>query len=47
MEKLGDVTIENSLTLAVNCQVDQHLLAKNFTTILNALKELQLAQQKT
>jgi hypothetical protein len=41
------VTIDNSLNLTVTCQVDQTLLAKNFTTILNALKELQASQQKT
>jgi predicted nucleic acid-binding Zn-ribbon protein len=32
------------LNVVVSCQVDQHLLAKNFTTIINALKELQQAQ---
>lgn len=47
MEKLGEVTIDNSLTLTVSYQVDQHLLAKNFTTIVNALKDLQISQQKT
>jgi flagellar motility protein MotE (MotC chaperone) len=47
MDKLGDLVIDNSLTLTVSYQVDQHLLAKNFTTILNALKELQASQQKT
>jgi hypothetical protein len=47
MEKLGEIVIDNSLTLTVSYQVDQHLLAKNFTTIINALKELQLSQQKT
>lgn len=41
------MTIDNSLNLTVTCQVDQTLLAKNFTTILNALKELQTSQQKT
>lgn len=47
MEKLGDIVIDNSLTLTVSYQVDQHLLAKNFTTIINALKELQASQQRT
>lgn len=47
MDKLGDLVIDNSLSLTVSYQVDQHLLAKNFTTILNALKELQASQQKT
>jgi hypothetical protein len=47
MDKLGDIVIDNSLTLTVSYQVDQHLLATNFSTIINALKELQLSQQKT
>lgn len=41
------MTIDSSLNLTVTCQVDQTLLAKNFTTILNALRELQASQQKT
>jgi hypothetical protein len=32
--------------VAINCQVDQNLLAKNFVAIINALKELQQAQNK-
>lgn len=44
MEKLGEVTIDNSLNLTLTWQVDQHLLARNFTTIINALKDLQGAQ---
>lgn len=47
MEKLGDITVENSFNLVVSCQLDQNLLARNFTTIINALKELQNNQQKT
>jgi hypothetical protein len=47
MEKLGEITVENSFSLTVSCQLDQNLLAKNFTTIINALKELQVSQQKT
>jgi hypothetical protein len=47
MEKLGEVTIENSFSLNITYQVDQHLLAKNFSTIIDALKELQQAQLKT
>lgn len=47
MDHLGEIAIDNSLTLTVSYQVDQHLLAKNFTTIINALKQLQLSQQKT
>lgn len=47
MDKLADITIDNTLNLTVTCQVDQHLLAKNFTTILNALRELQANQAKT
>lgn len=47
MDKLSDIVIDNSLTLTVSYEVDQHLLAKNFTTIINALKELQISQQKT
>ena len=47
MDKLGEVTIENSLNLVVTCQVDQALLAKNFSTILEALKELQHAQSQS
>lgn len=45
MQKLGDISIENSLNFTLNWQVDQNLLAKNFTTIINALKELQQAQR--
>ena len=44
MDKLAEVTIDNSLNVTVNCQVDQSLLAKNFITIVDALKELQKAQ---
>ena len=47
MDKLSDIVIDNSLTLTVSYQVDQHFLAQNFTTIINALKELQGSQQKT
>lgn len=47
MDKLTDITIDNTLSLTVTCQVDQHLLGKNFTTILNALRELQANQLKT
>lgn len=47
MDKLTDITIDNTLNLTVTWQVDQHLLAKNFTTILNALRELQANQMKT
>lgn len=47
MDKLADITIDNTLNLTVTWQVDQHLLAKNFTTILNALRELQANQAKT
>jgi hypothetical protein len=47
MDKLADITVENSFNLTVSCQVDQSLLAKNFTTLVNALKELQLSQQRT
>lgn len=47
MQKLGDISIENSLNVTINWQVDQNLLAKNFTTIVNALKELQQAQRNT
>lgn len=47
MQKLGDISIENSLNFTLNWQVDQNLLAKNFTTIINALKELQQAQRNT
>lgn len=46
MEKLGEVTIDNSLNVVISWQVDQHLLGKNFATIVNALKELQGAQLK-
>ena len=44
MDKLGQVTIENCVNLKVNCEVDQSLLAKNFNTIIEALKELQKCQ---
>ena len=44
MDKLGEVNIDNSLSLTVSCQVDQSILAKNFTTIIEALKQLQQAQ---
>ena len=47
MQKLGDISIENSLNFTLNWQVDQNLLAKNFTTIINALKELQQSQRNT
>jgi len=44
MDKLEQVTIENCVNVQVNCNVDQNLLATNFTTIVDALKELQQAQ---
>ena len=44
MDKLSYVTIENSLNLVVSYQVDQSLLARNFVTIVNALKDLKDAQ---
>lgn len=44
MDKLEQVTIENCVNIQVNCNVDQNLLATNFTTIVDALKELQQAQ---
>jgi len=47
MDKLGEITIDNSFNVVVSCQVDQQLLAKNFTNIIAALKELQQAQEKT
>jgi peptidoglycan hydrolase CwlO-like protein len=47
MEKLGEIAIDNSFNVTVTCQVDQQLLARNFTTIINALKELQDKQIKT
>lgn len=46
MEKLGEVTIDNTVNVSISWQVDQHLLGKNFATIVNALKELQSAQLK-
>lgn len=44
MEKLAEIAIDNSLTVNLNAQVDQSLLAKNFATIVDALRELQKAQ---
>jgi DNA repair exonuclease SbcCD ATPase subunit len=44
MEKLGEIAIDNSLIVNLNAQVDQTLLAKNFVTIVDALRELQKAQ---
>jgi hypothetical protein len=44
MDKLAEITVENSLNLVVSYQVDQTLLARNFVTIVNALKELKEKQ---
>lgn len=47
MEKLAEIAIDNSLTVNLNAQVDQSLLAKNFATIVDALRELQKAQSQS
>ena len=44
MDKLAEITVENSLNLVVSYQVEQTLLARNFLTIVNALKELKEKQ---
>lgn len=44
MERLGEINLEQSLALTLNYSLDQSLLARNFTTIIDALKELQQKQ---
>ena len=44
MEKLSEVKLDNCLTVAVNCQVDQTIITQNFAIVMEALRELQKAQ---
>ena len=41
MDKISDISLDNTVTLKIDCLLNQELLLKNFNIIMDCLKDLQ------
>lgn len=46
MDKLSQISLENTVSVKIDCLLDQELLAKNFAIIIDCLKDLKNQQDK-
>lgn len=44
MDKLSDITLENTVTVKIDYQLNSEVVGKNFTIIMDCLKDLKANQ---
>ena len=40
MDKLGEINLKNTVTVKVDCQLNEEVIISNFEIVMNCLKEL-------
>lgn len=46
MDKLGEINLKNTVTVKVDCQLNEEVIISNFEIIMNCLKELRDGQDR-
>ena len=46
MDKLGEINLKNTVTVKVDCQLNEEVIISNFEIVMNCLKELKDGQDR-